>query len=73
MIVALGSTTARLFGASQSIRAARKAKLQSEGHPLRITFHPAYVRRFGGRSADAWRQMIADLRQAWEESGIYAD
>jgi DNA polymerase len=68
VIVALGSTAARLFGASQSIRAARKAKLQFEGHPLRITFHPAYVRRFGGRKGDAWRQTVADLRQAWEES-----
>jgi DNA polymerase len=73
VIVALGSTAARLFGASHSIRAARKAKLQFVGHLLRITFHPAYVRRFGGRRGDAWRQMIADLRQAWEESGIYAD
>jgi uracil-DNA glycosylase len=69
VIVALGSTAARLFGESQSIRAARKAKLQFEGHPLRITFHPAYVRRFGGRNGDAWRQTVADLRQAWEESG----
>jgi len=48
VIVALGSTAARLFGASQSIRAARKAKSQFEGHPLRVTFHPAYVRRFNG-------------------------
>jgi uracil-DNA glycosylase family 4 len=69
VIVALGSTAARLFGQSQSVQAARKAKLQFEGHPLRITFHPAYVRRFGGKNGDAWRQMVADLRQAWEESG----
>jgi DNA polymerase len=69
VIVALGSTAARLFGESQSVRAARKAKLQFEGRPLRITFHPAYVRRFGGRRGDAWRQMVGDLRQAWEESG----
>ena len=71
VIVALGSTAARLFGASQSIRAARKAKLQFEGHPLRVTFHPAYVSRFGGRNSDAWRQMVADLRQAWEEAGTH--
>lgn len=70
VVVALGSTAARLFGASQSIRVARKAKLQFEGHPLRVTFHPAYVRRFGGRNGDAWRQMVADLRRAWEESWI---
>ena len=69
VIVALGSTASRLFGKSQSIRVTRKAKLQFEGRPLRITFHPAYVRRFGGRNGDAWRQTVADLRQAWEESG----
>jgi hypothetical protein len=73
VIIALGSTAARLFGASQSIRAARKAKLQFEGHPLRVTFHPAYVRRFGGRKGDAWRQTVADLRHAWEDSGIHSD
>src|SRR5437764_4542703 len=44
MIVALGSMASHLFGTSQSIRVTRKAKLQFEGHPLRITFHPAYVR-----------------------------
>ncbi|MGY4288191.1 uracil-DNA glycosylase [Bradyrhizobium sp. LM2.7] len=52
MIVALGSTASRLFGESQSIRLTRKAKLQFEGYPLRITFHPAYVRRFGGRNGN---------------------
>jgi uracil-DNA glycosylase family 4 len=51
VIVALGTTAARLFGESRSIRAARKAKLQFESHPLCITFHPAYVRRFGGGTA----------------------
>ncbi|WP_334419675.1 MULTISPECIES: uracil-DNA glycosylase [unclassified Bradyrhizobium] len=70
VIVALGSTAARLFGESPSIRMARKAKRQFEGHPLRITFHPAYVRRFGGRNGDAWRQAVVDLRQAWKELGL---
>lgn len=72
VIVALGTTAARLFGASQSIRAARKAKLQFEGRPLRVTFHPAYVRRFGGRTGDPWRDMVHDLRQAWDDSGIHS-
>ena len=72
MIVALGSTAARLFGESRSIRAARKAKLQFESHPLRITFHPAYVRRFGGWNGDLWHQTIADLRQAWKESAVHS-
>jgi uracil-DNA glycosylase family 4 len=68
MIVVLGSTAARLFGESRSIRAAHKVKLQFEGHPLRITFHPAYVRRFGGLDGDLSHLTIADLRRAWEEA-----
>ena len=68
VVVALGSTASRLFGKLQSIRVTRKAKLQFEGRPLRITFHPAYVRRFGGRNGNVWRKAVADLRQAWEES-----
>lgn len=73
LIIALGSTASRLLGKSQSIRVTRKAKLQFEGHPLRITFHPAYVRRFGGRNGNAWRQAVADLRRAWQESADRSD
>jgi uracil-DNA glycosylase len=73
VIVALGSTASRLFGESQSIRVTRKAKLQFDGRPLRITFHPAYIRRFGGRNGDIWRQAVADLRRAWEESAVHSD
>jgi uracil-DNA glycosylase family 4 len=68
VIVALGSTAARLFGEQRSIQAARSARLELEDHPLRVTFHPAYARRFGGRDGDAWRQAVADLRRAWDES-----
>lgn len=71
VVVALGSTAARLFGASRSIRASRKAKLQFDGCPLRITFHPAYARRFGGSNGDLWRKTVADLSRAWEESAVH--
>jgi uracil-DNA glycosylase len=73
VIVALGGTASSLFGEAQSISVARKANLQFEGRPLHITFHPAYVRRFGGRNAGAWRQTVADLRQAWKESGVQSN
>ena len=73
VIIALGSTASRLFGKSRSVGATRKAKLQFDGHPLRITFHPAYVRRFGGRNGDAWRHAVADLRRAWRESAHHSD
>lgn len=70
VIVALGSTAARLLGVRRSIQATRKARLQFESYPLRVTFHPAFARRFGGRTGDAWRQAVDDLRQAWEESEV---
>jgi DNA polymerase len=69
-IVALGSTAAHLLGVSQSIGAARKAKLEFESFPLRVTFHPAYVRRFGGRNSGIWHQTVADLRQAWKAAAV---
>ena len=70
MIVALGSSAARLFGKARSIRAVHKVKLQFEGYPLRITFHPAYVRRFGGPDGDLWHLTVADLRRAWKETTV---
>ena len=71
VVVALGSTAARLFGASRPIRASRKAKVQFGGCPVCITFHPAYARRFGGSNGDLWRKTVADLRRAWEESAVH--
>jgi hypothetical protein len=68
MIIALGGTAARLFGKPRSIQAARKAKLQFESYMLRVTFHPAYARRFGRRKGDVWRRTVADLRRAWMDS-----
>jgi len=73
VIVALGSTASRLFGESQSISVTRRTKRQFNGHVLRITFHPAYVRRFGGRNSDVWRRAVADLRRAWQDSAARLD
>lgn len=70
VIVALGSTAARLFGESRPIQAARKVRSQFENWRLHVTFHPAYVRRFGGRKSVVWRQAVADLRRAWEKSAV---
>lgn len=71
VIVALGSTAARLFTASPSLRASRNAKLQFDGRPVLITFHPAYARRFGGSSAQTWQKSVADLRRAWKISAMH--
>jgi uracil-DNA glycosylase len=65
VILALGSTAARLFGASGRIEKLRKRRLRFEGRPLRISYHPAFARRFGGRGGEAWRQSVADIRSAW--------
>jgi uracil-DNA glycosylase family 4 len=65
VILALGSTAARLFGASGRIEKLRKRRLMFDGRPLRISYHPAFARRFGGREGEAWRQSVADIRSAW--------
>lgn len=65
IILALGSAAARLFGITERIQQARKRQLRFRGVPLRVTYHPAYVRRFGGRGSDLWRQTVADIRSAW--------
>jgi DNA polymerase len=65
VIVALGGTAARLFGASGRIEELRKRRLRFDGRPLRISYHPAFARRFGGRDGVAWRQCVADIRSAW--------
>ena len=69
VIVALGRTAARLLGEQRPIQTVRNAKLQFESFPLRVTFHPAYARRFGGRNGEVWRKAVVDLQEAWEESG----
>lgn len=67
-IVALGATAARLFGVSRSLKEARNKDFRFDGRPLRITYHPAYVRRFGGPDGDLWRKTVEDLRRAWQAS-----
>ncbi|WP_084305395.1 uracil-DNA glycosylase [Bradyrhizobium sp. ARR65] len=73
VIIALGGTAARLFGEQRAIHSARKTRLQFESYPVRVTFHPAYARRFGGPNGDAWRQAVADLHLAWNESEVRPD
>jgi uracil-DNA glycosylase len=65
VILALGNTAARLFGASGKIEKLRRERLKFDGRPLRVSFHPAFVRRFGGPNSDLWRQSVADIRRAW--------
>jgi DNA polymerase len=67
-IVALGSTAARLFGRTGPIGQMRGKTQYFENRPLWITYHPAYVRRFGGSASALWRDTVADLRRAWQAS-----
>lgn len=67
-IVALGATAAGLFGVSRPLKEARQEEFRFAGRPLRVTYHPAYVRRFGGHGSDLWRETVEDLRHAWRAS-----
>ena len=65
VVLALGKAAARLFGVRKRIQQARESRHQFGGRPLMVTYHPAYVRRFGGKGSDLWRQTVADIRRAW--------
>lgn len=51
VILALGSSAARLFGAQGRIQQLRKECLRFGGRSLRVSYHPAFVRRFAGRNS----------------------
>ncbi len=62
LIVALGRSAASLFGVSMTIDKARKQVFYFQGVPVRITYHPGFVSRFGGRRSQLWRIAVHDLR-----------
>ena len=68
LIIALGKSAASLFGASTTIDRARKRVFCLEGVPVRITYHPGFVLRFGGRGSQLWRTAVRDLRTYWKQS-----
>ncbi|MBU6462201.1 MAG: uracil-DNA glycosylase [Proteobacteria bacterium] len=62
LIIALGTSAASLFGISTTIDRARKQVFWLNGIPVRVTYHPGYVLRFGGRGSKLWRTAVRDLR-----------
>jgi uracil-DNA glycosylase family 4 len=66
LIVALGKSAASLFGASTAINSARRQVFWFQHIPVRITYHPGFVLRFGGRGSQLWRTAVRDLRTYWK-------
>jgi uracil-DNA glycosylase len=70
LIIALGKSAASLFGASTAIDSARRQVLCFRDMPVRITYHPGFVLRFGGRGSQLWRTAVRDLRTYWKQDTI---
>lgn len=68
VIGALGKSAATLFGASMPVEQARAQTFQFQNIPVRVTYHPRFVLRFGGRGSPLWRSVVRDLGRFWSES-----
>jgi uracil-DNA glycosylase len=68
VIVALGKSAATLFGVSTTIEQARKHAVLFDGTPVRVTYHPSYVLRFGGKGSRLWKSTVRDLNRSWIEA-----
>jgi DNA polymerase len=69
LIGALGRSAATLFGALMPVEQARRRAFQFQGMPVRITYHPGFVLRFGGKGSALWRSGVRDLNRFWREAG----
>jgi len=67
LIGALGRSAAALFGALMPVEQARGRRFEFQGIPVRVTYHPAFVLRFGGRGSRLWRSTVFDLSRFWSE------
>jgi DNA polymerase len=68
IIGALGRSAAMLFGVSMPIGRSRSRTFQFRNVPVRVTYHPGFVQRFGGRGSSLWRSAVEDLRSLWNEA-----
>ena len=68
LIGALGRSAAMLFGSSIPVRRSRAGILQFQNMPVRFTYHPGFVLRFGGRGPPLWRSAVRDLKRFWNEA-----
>ena len=72
LIIALGKSAASLFGASVTVENARRQVLCFHDIPVRTTYHPGFVLRFGGRGSQLWRTAVRDLRTYWKWKRSYS-
>jgi len=68
LIGALGKSAAALFGALMPVGQARGRRFQFQGIPVRVTYHPAFVLRFGGKRSRLWQSTVLDLSRFWREA-----
>jgi len=68
LIGALGRSAAMLFGASIPVQRSLARSLQFQNIPVRLTYHPGFVLRFGGRGSPLWRSAVRDLKKFWNEA-----
>jgi uracil-DNA glycosylase len=68
LIGALGKSAAALFGVSLPVEQARRQSFRFQDIPVRVTYHPGFVLRFGGRGSALWRSGVGDLRRFWREA-----
>ena len=68
LIGALGRSAAMLFGSSIPVRRSRAGILQFQNMPVRFTYHPGFVLRFGGRGSPLSRSAVRDLKRFWNEA-----
>jgi len=61
LIGALGRSAGALFGALMPVEQARGRRFEFQGIPVRVTYHPAFVLRFGGRGSRLWQSTVFDL------------
>jgi DNA polymerase len=68
VICVLGKSAANVFGISGQIYKLRKRSFGFHGTPVRVTYHPSYVLRFGGRGSRLWKSTVRDLQGYWLEA-----
>lgn len=61
----LGKSAATLFGAAMPVAQARGRTFRFQNIPVRVTYHPGFVLRFGGRESQLWRSAVEDLTYLW--------
>jgi DNA polymerase len=68
VICVLGKSAASVFGISGQIYKLRKRRFGFHGTPVRVTYHPSYVLRFGGKGSRLWKSTVRDLQGYWLEA-----